>query len=522
MPDGFAGVDQILAELPPEIPPGEDEAHWLGHDSLGGFIGLNYPRFECEEHHAGLIAELEAIERGDFDRLIVTFPPRHGKSLICSEHFPAWFLGRDPTRFIITTSYSQELSNDFGVKTVSLMGDDLYRRVFPGVALHRRSRSARRFYTTAGGAFAAVGRNGSLTGRGAHLLLMDDMVKGREEADSETIRAKIRSIYAEAAYTRLMKGGRIVLVGTRWHDDDLIGWVQKEHGHEGWRVVNFPALKMQPDRTFRALWPNHFPVEHLLRIRKTLGSRAFTALYQQRPYTEEGAIIKRAWWQPWTDPAPKDPSFIVISLDGAYTEDEENDSSACTVWYVLDDDSDLRQRVLLRYAWAKKLEFPELCDEVQATWETFSSKRIPTRLLIEKKASGLSVIQELRRRLPEITIWGVDPQGDKVARAHSVTTAFEAGKVSAMAVVTPDGEGFEFRPWAEEVIDQCVAFPRRAEKDLVDSTTQAMRHIRDMGTTLFPEDDPPPPGVDSKGRPTARHRSDRTTLYAPIGASRRR
>lgn len=500
-----------------DLPQGMDEAHAAGFDHLGGYIATMWPRFECNPHHARLIRELEAVERGEVKRLIVCFPPRHGKSLICSEHFPAWYLGRNPESYIIAATYAQELADDFGRKTRNQMKDPLYQRVFPGVSLRKDSQAAARLNTPQGGAYFALGRNGSMTGRGAHILLLDDMFKGREEADSEVIRAKVKSIYAEAAYTRLMTDGAIVLIGTRWHDDDLIGYVLKEHKHEGWRVVNFPALRFE-DETPRALWPSRYPVEALLRIKRTVGQRAWEALYQQRPYVEEGAIIKRPWWQPWTNGVPR-ADFIIISLDTAYTEQDEGDASACTVWYVVQHEKDMRQAALLRYAWAKKLEFPELVDEVEATWDHFGQAGIPVRVLIEAKASGLSVIQELRRRVVDMPIWAINPKGDKVARAYSVQPAFEAGKIFAMALPGPEGEPPTFKPWAEQVIEQCVRFPRSDEKDLVDSVTQALRHIRDMGTNLMPEDDPPPPGMDSRGRPKARHRRDGARIYKPVGAT---
>jgi predicted phage terminase large subunit-like protein len=518
-----------------DLPPGADEANLFGYDSLGAYIAIQWPRFECEPHHARLIRELEAVERGECLRLIVTFPPRHGKSLICSEHFPAWYLGRNPQKYIIAATYAQELADDFGRKTRNQMKDPIYPRVFPGITLSKDSQAAKRLNTPQGGAYFALGRNGSMTGRGAHVLLLDDMFKGREEADSETIRKKVKAIYAEAAYTRLMKDGAIVLIGTRWHDDDLIGWVLKEHKHENWRVVNFPAIRFEgedEDGNPRALalWPNHFPLKRLMAIKKTIGERAWNALYMQKPFTEEGAIIKRKHWQPWLEDVPR-ADFIVISLDTAYTEEDENDASACTVWYVVGDEADLRQKVLLRYAWAKKLEFPELVTEIRETWNYFGQAGVPVRVLIEAKASGLSVIQELRRRVTDMSIWAISPKGDKVARAHSVTPVFEAEKVYAMAQQSRvpalpgeldlDGVQMEskletaFRPWAEEVIGQCVAFPRADAKDLVDSTTQALRHIRDMGTQLMPEDDPHQPITDARAR-----RKDGAKHYGPIGAKR--
>lgn len=470
-------------------------------ENLGAYIAAMWPKARFARHHAKLLDALERVERGECDRLIVTMPPRHGKSLIVSQHFPAWFLGRNPEREVICATYAQEKADDWGREVRNQVADPLFQGIFPGVGLRADSKSSRRFKTPQGGSFFAAGRNASITGRGAGVFIVDDPLKGREEADSPTIREKCKSWYSSVVYTRLDPGGAIVLVATRWHDDDLIGWVLREHAHENWEVIDFPAI----DDEGRALWPDRFSADWLLRRKRALPTRDWDALYQQRPQTEEGAIIKRGYWQPWCEAPPAAPQMVLISLDPAYTEAEQNDRSACTVWWLFADEKDGRQALLLRYAWAKRFEFSALCQELEDTAKHFGVKRVPLRVLVEAKASGLSVIQEMRRRNPNLSVWAIQPQGDKVARAYAAQPAFEAGKVYAMARMEKLGdEGAKeavFRPWAREVIDECAVFPRSNHDDLVDSATQAVGHLRKIGVTFFPEDDPPPVAVDKRGMP---------------------
>lgn len=469
---------------------------------LGAYVAAMWPRFQVARHHRKLLDALERVEAGEVDRLIVTMPPRHGKSLIVSQHFPAWFLGRNPTRELICATYAQEKADDWGSEVRNQVADPLYQAIFPGVTLRQDSKARRRFKTPQGGSFFAAGRNASITGRGAGVFLVDDPLKGREEADSATIREKLKSWYSSVVYTRLDPKGAIVLVATRWHDDDLIGWVLREHAHENWEVIDFPAINARGE----ALWPERFPLEWLLRRKMTLPERDWSALYQQKPQTDEGAIIKRSAWKPeLRDPDTIRPLMVIVSLDTAYTAREENDRSACTVWWLVEDERDRRQALLLRYAWAKRLEFADLIGEVMATAKHFGVRGVGLRVLVEAKASGLSVIQELRRKVPDLSIQAVLPMGDKVARAYAAQPAFEAGKVFAPARKERQGPGGElkpvFRPWALEVIDECASFPRAALDDLVDSTTQAINHLRTIGVTFFPEDDPPPEEVDARGMP---------------------
>src|SRR5208337_1910009 len=279
-------------------PRAVSRAHQLDHarEDLSAYAAAQYSRFELPPHLRILVGMLERVERAELDRVIICMPPRHGKSLLTSQLFPAWYLGRNPAKSIIASSYGQELASDFGRRVRNFASERLHRQIFPDCVIADDSDSVHRFHTTAGGAYYAVGAGGPLTGRGADLLLIDDPIKSAEDARSATFRRSLQDWYESVAYTRLEPGGAVVIIATRWHEADLVGWLLKEHPSEGWKVICLPAIAEQ-NEGWRgegdALWPSRFPIETLARIREAIGSAAWTALYQQRPAPEEGGIFKR-------------------------------------------------------------------------------------------------------------------------------------------------------------------------------------------------------------------------------------
>jgi len=295
---------------------------------LVSYAAYQWPAYQLAPHHRLIARHLEMVERGEITRLMITMPPRHGKSMLASEFFPAWYMGRNPDHYVVTATYAQELADDFGRKVKNQIEGPDFKAVFPGVGLSDDSKSAKRFHidgshggiehgTTQRGAFYAVGVGGPLTGRGAHLLLIDDPVKNREDAESEVIRKKTKDWYTSTAYTRLMPGGRIVLIQTRWHEDDLAGWLQDEHQHEGWTILNLPAI----DDDGNALWPEQYDVEALERIKRALPPRDWSALYQQRPAPETGDYFKRDWLHLVDHVPPKESMAIYGGSDYAVTAD---------------------------------------------------------------------------------------------------------------------------------------------------------------------------------------------------------
>ncbi len=215
--------------------------------SLLAFTEFTNPLYARAGHHEQIAAKLEAVERGDIDRLMIFMPPRHGKSELASKRFPAWCLGRNPTRQIIAASYNSDLANDFGRNVRNIVAEPEFGQVFPGVALAPDSQAANRMNTNKGGAYVAAGVGTAVTGRGAHIALIDDPFKDREEADSERRRELVWDWYRSTLYTRLMPGGAIVLIQTRWHEDDLAGRLLEQE-RDQWEVagagygVHWPSI----------------------------------------------------------------------------------------------------------------------------------------------------------------------------------------------------------------------------------------------------------------------------------------
>lgn len=266
----------------------------LASRSLLRFTEYTNPLYRRARHHELIAGRLEAVERGETDRLMIFMPPRHGKSELASKRFPAWCLGRDPFRQIIAASYNSDLAGDFGRSVRNIVADPAFGEVFPGVSLSADSQAANRMNTNRGGSYVAAGVGTAVTGRGAHIALIDDPFKDREEADSERRRDLVWDWYRSTLYTRLMPGGAIVLVCTRWHEDDLAGRLL-EHEPEQWEVVSLPALSDSGE----ALWPEWYDEAALGRIRSAIGPREWSALYQQRPQPEDGTFFQRAWLKEW-------------------------------------------------------------------------------------------------------------------------------------------------------------------------------------------------------------------------------
>ena len=429
----------------------------LAREDLACYSVALWPGFHMAAHHRVLIDHLEAMEQGRILRLMVACPPRHGKSTLASQLFPAWYLGRHPERSVITASYGQELADDFGRRVRDLLRHPLHRTVFPRCRIANGAASIRSFRTTAHGAYYATGRGGAITGRGADLFIGDDLLKDHAEANSELIRRSLHDWYASVAYTRLHPGAGIILVQTRWHEDDLAGRILREHPSD-WTVLNMPAIA-KVDETFRkageALWPERFPVELLESIRTQVGGSVWAALYDQMPSAAEGAIFKRQWFREFTLP----PKFsrIVQSWDTSFKTGTENDFSACTTWGVAENG------YYLLWFWKERLEFPELKRKMRMLAEDWN----PSQIFIEDAASGQSLIQEMRARsaLPIIPI-KVDK--DKIARAQAVTPMFEAGRVFVP----------QSAPWLNGYIDELASFPNGVHDDAVDSTTQALNQLR--------------------------------------------
>ncbi|MGA8643879.1 phage terminase large subunit [Candidatus Binatus sp.] len=428
---------------------------------LAAYSAAMYPKFELPSHLRILVQVLERVQRGELDRVIICMPPRHGKSMTTSQLFPAWYLGRNPSKSIIASSYGQELASDFGRRVRNFASERLHRQIFPECVIADDSDSVHRFHTTAGRAYYAVGAGGPLTGRGADLLLIDDPIKSADDARSPVFRRSLQDWYESTAYTRLEPAGAVVLIQTRWHEADLAGWLLREHASEGWKVISLPAIG-ETNEGWRnegdPLWCERFPLETLARIREAIGTASWSALYQQRPVSEEGGIFKRQWWREYAGAV--ECHRTIFSLDTAFKAGLSNDFSVVAIV------SEAKDGYYIRHVSRGRWEFPELKRQAVALAEIWR----PNGVLIEDAASGQSLIQALRAetRLP---ILPVRPMGDKVSRAHAVSPLIESGRVFVPAEAS----------WLADFLDEMTSFPAAPHDDMVDAITQALNYLRGEG-----------------------------------------
>lgn len=440
-------------------------ARELARRELSEFCALMDPAYERSRHADLLIQHLEAVERGEIRRLAVFMPPRHSKTYHVSERFPAWFLGRHPSHRVILASYGSDLAEGSSRKVRNLMLDE--RWPWRGVRVAQDSAAVNKWATSHGGEVIAAGVGGAMTGFGADLLVIDDPVKGRAEADSETYRESTWAWYTEVARTRLMPGGRIVLCQTRWHEDDLAGRILSRAG--GWTVLNLPALAGEDDALGRApgepLWPEWYGAGELAELKADLtsdqGARGWQALYQQSPTADEGGMFKRAWFtRRWDDDDLPAMKYTVLAVDSAFKTGVHNDPSALTLWGT--DGVDY----FVLAEWHGRWEFHDLKKNIVQA----STEKHPNLVLIEDTASGQSAIQELRRET-NLPIVAHKVTASKEARAQAVAPICEAGKV-----VLP-----KWAPWVGAWIDEHAAFPTGRHDERVDNTSAALARLAQLG-----------------------------------------
>ena len=410
-------------------------------------------------------------------RLIVQMPPRHGKSSLISHWTLVWAFENWPDISIILCSYEADFAARWGRKVRDTIDQYGPKRGGPlTVELDPSSTAASRWATTAGGEMVAVGAGGPITGRGAHLLIVDDPIKNGWEAHSEAYRERLWEWWTSTAYTRLEPGAVAVIVMTRWHTDDLVGRILREAEEDPnadqWEVLSLPAIAEPPPgqevdavgrRAGEPLWPERFDEKELLKIRRSIGEYNWSALYQQRPSPAEGGILKRSWWKFYKQP-PDHFDEIIQSWDMTFKDTKGSDYVVGQVWgrkgankYLLDQVRD-------------RMDFPKTVEaflRLTEKWPQAAAK------LVEDKANGPAVIATLQSRVPGII--PVQPQGSKEARVHAVTPDIEAGNV-----YLPEPS---IAPWVKDFIEECAAFPNGAFDDQVDAMSQAL--LRFMNRKSF-------------------------------------
>ncbi len=401
-------------------------------------------------------------------RLIITCPPRHGKSLSVSVQFPAWFLGRNPDKRVVIACCTADLAEKWSGQVRTLMERDEYASIFGKTSVmespvevdsENRKIHSWEIKDHLGGMYA-IGVGGAVVGRGSHLMVIDDPFSGHEEANSPTIREKIKNWFTSEARTRLQKGGAIVIMHQRWHEDDLVGWLLETQG-DRWEIVNLPAIAEEDDQMKRVpgepLWPEMFDLKALEELKAEVGSKNWTAEFQQRPTSAEGEVFNRDWFTYGKFPHKEDISKCFQVWDTALTEKSEGDFSACATFFVT------RDGLFLADMYRGHLGLPKLKDMMRQKYQQWNEVFRVSRIYVENKASGLSVIQSLKKEthLPLVALEPMMTEfgKDKTSRAQASAGYVEAGRVVFK----------EMAPWLPDFEQELLMFPRGRNDDMVDA-----------------------------------------------------
>ena len=429
------------------------------------YVEHMWPEFICGRHHKIFADKLDKVASGKIKRLIVNMPPRHTKSEFASTFFPSFIMGKKPKMKIMQTTHTGELAVRFGRKVRNLMDQKEYKDVFPEVKLQADNKSAGRWETNKGGEYFAAGVGGAVTGRGADLLIIDDP-HSEQDALSPNALESAWEWYTSGPRQRLQPGGAIVLVMTRWSSIDLTAKLlesQKEALADQWEMIEFPAIFPETDNP---LWPEFWPKDELLKVKSSIPGIKWNAQWMQNPTAEEGAIIKREWWKRWKHKTIPPVKYIMQSYDTAFSKNQTADFSAISTWGVFKPSEDSPDCLILLDAQKGRWDFPELKEIAMREYTYWECDMV----LIEAKASGTPLTQELRRIGIPVVNYSPTRGHDKHSRMHSVAPIFESGMVYA------PGKAF-----AEDMIEECASFPFGANDDLCDTMTQALMRFREGG-----------------------------------------
>ena len=424
------------------------------------------------KHHKIIAEKFNRIAQGKLKRLIVCLPPRHSKSEFASTFLPAWLMGLNGSLKIIQCTHTAELAVRFGRKVRNLIDSEDYKFIFPNLSLQADNKSAGRWTTNQEGEAFYAGVGGAITGRGADLLIIDDP-HSEQDALSPKALESAYEWYTSGPRQRLQPGGTIIIVMTRWSTKDLVGKLLKKQGEENadqWEIVEFPAL--MPD-TENPLWGEFWKKEELLGVKASLPVSKWNSQWMQNPTAEEGSIVKREWWNTWHEEKVPSYSYVIQSYDTAFSKKETADYSAITTWAVFENEEDGSQNIILLDAKRFRVDFPELKKEAYEEYKYWE----PDCVLIEAKASGTPLTQELRRMGIPVTAYSPSKGQDKIARMNSVAPIFESGMVWA-----PDEK------FAEDVIEEMASFPFGDHDDYCDSATMALMRFRQGGFVSLHED----------------------------------
>jgi predicted phage terminase large subunit-like protein len=445
-------------------------------DDFLAFCHYVYPNFKEGPHHRHMSPLLHQLRDGTKPRLTVSMPPRFGKSETIAYLFVSWYLGHFPHHQIMMVTHTADLSADFGRKVRNMLDSDIYHEIFPDTVGARDKSAASNWSTTKGGKYLAIGIGANVAGHGADLLIGDDLVSEQAvlASDPDKTFAQAWEYMQVGPLQRLMPAGRIIMIGTRWGKKDPIGralaWAEQNPDSLPWHEVRFPALLPSG----KSLWPEQWPVEQLLAKKAGMFPQFWAAQYMQEPTSEEGALIKREWWNVWPKEKPPECILVLQSWDTAHTAKESADPSGVQTWGIFFNENTTRDELILLDAWTGRKEFPALkafALDYYKEWE-------PDMVIIEKKAAGAPLIQELRNIGVPVNEYTPSRGADKRARINSVADIFASGMVWR-----PD------RRWAQEVVDEIAEFPNGEHDEHVDCCSQALMRFRQGGLIRLESDE---------------------------------
>jgi phage terminase large subunit-like protein len=503
----------LALEKGKELPPNNE-------DDTVEFYG---DRLAVQPHQDLVMDKMQELVEGDLvneygeeaDGVMIFMPPGSAKSSVASMLAPSYFMGRFPGFEVILASYAQSLANRFSRRVQSICNLAEYQEIF-GVMPKKGNEGVEEWAMTHESRMRSAGVLAGITGFRCDLLIIDDVVKNAEDADSQVIRDKIWEEWETSLSTRFKGKDRIALIMTRWHQDDLAGRIldngkDKWTGQSGfwrgadkrlWYIVCIPMIASQPDdplgrKIGEQLWPEKFSPRNVAMRRAKAeekgGARDWTALYQQQPTAMSGNIVKREWWQKWTKrdeygPIPPECSAVYLFYDTAFEAKETADYSAMTAWGIFERvvrtpggrEFNHHQAVLLT-SWQERVDAVELPKIIKKHTERFEKGGTSVEIFVEGRASGKQIIQELRRmRLPVREWLPKGPKGalGKVPRTHAATFPFESGCIWYI----PSAETLQ-------VIDQVSDFPNAPHDDLHDTVTMAMDIFRRRFLVQMPSDE---------------------------------
>ena len=455
------------------------------------------PWFVIEEIHILIAEAFDDLAFGETDRLMLFLPPRAGKSELSSKLLPSWWEGLYPTDQVLHTSYAGTLVEKFGRMIRNLITTDSYQEIFPETQIAKDSKAAGQWATSKGGVYNAAGVGAGIAGKGFNLGLIDDPIS-EQDMYSRLVMDRVADWYSAGFYTRRQpERNKIVLVMTRWNVADLAGRLLESQlaedsvdtGADVWKVIKVPALinaevaeklnKIARDPKYEkflntgkhpypmtykegdSFSPRRWSKKELLRTKHNMTKKVWSALYMQEPTEEGGGIMPAANWRKWNNEFPPECDYKFQSYDTAFEETEKNDYTVRTTWGIFLRPEDNKFACILLERLRKRIAFPDLRENAVQAYRDYE----PDKVLIEKRASGHSLIQELKRaRLP---ILAISEKGSKLTKAHVASLMLEKGLVYYMP-----------RNWAQEIIDECAAFPNGPHDDCVDSCGQAWLYFR--------------------------------------------